>query len=125
MQAEAAAQREAATLTDDSQHTEPESRQDGVENLEDRDRMKIGWQFFAEKTRHADERIQQRNLSEAGVDDALVNPLHKGDVVVDDTGRKSVKYIGKDITVILNPDTGEVITAWKTGSRIRRKYGED
>ena len=26
-------------------------------------------------------------------------------------------------TVVINPDTQAVITTWKTGSRIRRKYG--
>ncbi len=110
---------------DQDKATQPENGQEAVENSENRDKMKIGMQFFAEKTQHANERIEQRNLPETGVDDALVNPLYKGEVIVDDAGRKSVKYIGKDITVVLNPDTGEVITAWKTGSRIRRKYGGD
>ena len=122
----------------EAKQTEAESKQTGenkpeevtdgqktIENSEDRGTMKIGIQFFAKKTLHADERIEQRNLPEIGVDDALSNPLYKGDVIVDEAGRKSVKYIGKDITVILNPDTGEVVTAWKTGTRIRRKYGGD
>ena len=42
--------------------------------------------------------------------------------MADDKGRKSVKYIGKDATVIMNPDTNTVITTWKTSSRVRKKY---
>ncbi len=34
-------------------------------------------------------------------------------------------YIGKEATVILNPETGEVVTTWKTGSRIRKKYEKE
>lgn len=32
------------------------------------------------------------------------------------------KLVGKDATVIVNPDTGEIITAYKTKARIARKY---
>lgn len=80
---------------------------------------------YTRKTKHASERAEQRNVKNEEIEDALLNPLHKGEVVVDDEGRKSVKYIGKDVTVILNPDTNEVITTWKTGTRVRRKYGKE
>ena len=81
-------------------------------------------QYFADKTKHASERAIYRNVEDLQIDDAINNPLFKGDVVVDEYGRKSVKYIGTDATVILNPDTEEVITTWKTGSRTRKKYGK-
>ena len=75
------------------------------------------------KTKHAEERIVERGVSESAIRDTLNNPLFVGEVVVDAFGRKSVRYIGTDATVILNPDTEAVITTWKTGSRIRKKYG--
>lgn len=84
--------------------------------------MKLNLEFFADKTQHATVRMSERNIADASIDDAIENPLHKGDVVIDEDGRKSVKYIGKDTTVIMNPDTKEVITTWKTGSRVRKKY---
>ena len=118
-------QREEAEPVSQEKTSTTENGQESVENPENRDKIKPGIQFFAEKTIHADERIEQRQLSEAGVDDALANPLYKGEVIEDAVGRKSVKYIGKDVTVIWNPDSNEVITAWKTGTRIRRKYGGD
>ena len=118
-----------AKLSEDDDTAEIKDERKAVEKTEDgaiiTTTKEVGIQFFAEKTVHANERIEQRGLSETGVDDALANPLYKGDVIVDNAGRKSVKYIGKDVTVIWNPDTGEVITAWKTGTRIRRKYGGD
>ena len=81
-------------------------------------------QYFADKTKHASERAIYRSVEELQIDDAINNPLFKGDVVIDEYGRKSVKYIGTDATVILNPDTNEVVTTWKTGSRTRKKYGK-
>lgn len=86
--------------------------------------MKLNLQFFAEKTKHASERAIGRNIEDFQIDDAINNPLFKSDVVIDEQGRKSVKYIGTDATVILNPDTEEVITTWKTGSRTKKKYGK-
>lgn len=87
--------------------------------------MKLNLQFFAEKTKHASERAISRNVIDFQIDDAISNPLFKGDVIIDTQGRKSVKYIGNDATVVLNPDTGEVITTWKTGSRTKKKYRKD
>ena len=95
-----------------------------VENVGKSSKMKLDLQHFADKTKHASERLTQRNVTDVEIDDAIQNPLHKGGIVIDEQGRKSVKYIGNDATVILNPDTSEVITTWKTGSRIRKKYGK-
>lgn len=88
----------------------------------ERDIISLNLQFFANKSKHAEEREIERNISEFAINDALENPLFKSDVVVDELGRKSVKYIGKEATVIINPDTNTEITTWKTSSRIRKKY---
>lgn len=95
-----------------------------LENTGESSTMKMGLQYFADKTKHASERALGRNIAESQIDDAINNPLSKGDIVIDEQGRKSVKYIGNEATVVLNPDTGEVITTWKTGSRIKKKYGK-
>ena len=76
--------------------------------------LPMNLQLFAEKTQHASERMQLRDIKDAEIDDALKNPLFKGNVVIDANGRKSIKYIGKDATVVLNPETNKVITSWKT-----------
>jgi len=95
-----------------------------VENIGKSSTIDLDIQFFADKTKHASERATGRNIVDSQIDDAISNPLFKGEVVVDEQGRKSVKYIGTDATVILNPDTKEVITTWKTGSRTKKKYGK-
>lgn len=87
------------------------------------DSKDVNLQLFADKSKHASERVTERQVDDADIDDALKNPLFKGDVVIDDLGRPSVKYIGKAVTVIWNPEEELVVTTWKTGSRIRRKYG--
>ena len=87
--------------------------------------LPMNLQLFAEKTQHASERMQLRDIKDAEIDDALKNPLFKGNVVIDENGRKSIKYIGKDATVVLNPETNKVITSWKTSSRLKKKYERD
>lgn len=74
------------------------------------------------KTIHANERMREREVTDDDVRDALTNPLHSKEVVTDELGRKSQTLIGKNATVCINPDTGKVITAWKTGTKTRKKY---
>lgn len=44
------------------------------------------------------------------------------DVVIDELGRPSRKYIGNSATVIINPETKKEITSWKTSSKLKEKY---
>ncbi len=78
-------------------------------------------------SKHTIERANERNVSRQDIANALENPLNIRDVVVDDSGRKSQRFIGANATVNINPDTGNVITVWKTGSATKKKYlkGED
>lgn len=71
---------------------------------------------------HTIERENQRNVSRTDIVNALKNPLDIWDVMIDDNGRKSQRFIGENATVNINPDTGNVITVWKTGSSTKRKY---
>lgn len=89
------------------------------------DKMELEIQFFAEKSEHAKERMSERTVSDSAIKDALENPLHKFEPKIDSYGRKSIKYIGKDATVCLNPDTDVVITTWKTGKKTVKKYERD
>lgn len=74
-------------------------------------------------TDHAKQRMVERNVTERQVEDALTRPLHRFSVEVDEQGRRSQKVIGYEATVVYNPDTGDVITVYPTGKKIRRKYG--
>lgn len=81
-----------------------------------------------EKTEHAEKRREERNVSDDDVSDALNEPLYVGDLEIDKNGRPSRKYVGKNATVVINPDTNKEITSWRTSSRLRknlRKVGND
>ncbi|WP_129583186.1 hypothetical protein [Olsenella phocaeensis] len=54
--------------------------------------------------------------------DALASLLKVFPVAPGKDGRPAQKIIGSEVTVVRNPDTGNIITTYPTDSR-RRKYG--
>ena len=72
-------------------------------------------------SKHQQERAEVRKLNLDGIRDALINPLHIGEVVVKENGN-SQRFIGETTTVNINPDTGVVITSWPTGKSRLKKY---
>lgn len=74
-------------------------------------------------SRHALGRAAQRGVSKADIVDALGRPLHKTEVRVDKMGRRSYQVIGERVTIAVNPETGVVSTAWRTGRRRLKRYG--
>lgn len=73
-------------------------------------------------TLHAQERQAKRQVGDEAISDARMYPLHVAVVKTDSQGRRSQKYIGAEATVVINPDTGAVITVWSTGNATRKKY---
>jgi hypothetical protein len=53
----------------------------------------------------------------------VTNPLYVREVKTDNKGQKSQRFIGAEATVNINPDTGNVVTVWRTGARERKRYG--
>ena len=76
---------------------------------------------IAKLSKHQQERADVRNLDLAGIRDALITPLHVGEVVVKENGN-SQRFIGEATTVNINPDTGVIITSWPTGKSRLKKY---
>lgn len=76
-------------------------------------------------SKHAEERMAERGLTLSEVDDAMANPIHAFEPTTDAQGRRAQKLVGASATVVVNPDTGVIITMYKTGRRERRKYGLD
>lgn len=70
---------------------------------------------------HVTERINERDLDIEKVKSALSSPIYVRDVKYAENGA-SQKYIGKYVTVAINTETGNLITAYKTSSRILRKW---
>lgn len=77
------------------------------------------------KTAHGRDRMRERGITDRAASDAIVRPLKSFPAETDDLGRRAQKLVGKDATVIVNPDTGEIITAYKTKSRTARKYEKE
>lgn len=75
-------------------------------------------------SKHQQERADMRKLNVDGIEDALVNPLFVRDVVIDSDGRPSQRFIGRTTTVNINPDTGVIVTSWKTGAKTCMKYSK-
>lgn len=71
---------------------------------------------------HTLERAAERGVTSTAIIDAFENPLHIGDVITDELGRKSQRFIGEIATANVNPDTGKVATVWKTGKATKKKY---
>jgi hypothetical protein len=67
---------------------------------------------------HAKQRAVERNISQSDINDALKNPLKITSVKYDTQGFPSVQYIGNNATVVVNPETGHIITLWPTSSQI-------
>ncbi len=74
------------------------------------------------KTDHTGDQQKARKVSDVQMADAYAQPLHVGEVKYDDQGRPSRKYIGKDATIAVNPETGKVVSVWPTSTRRRNKY---
>lgn len=69
---------------------------------------------------HVVERAIQRGVKASDVQDALLNPLKIGKIKKRENG-VSVEYVGENARVIVNPETGNLITVWKTSTRLRNK----
>ncbi|WP_313758462.1 phage minor capsid protein [Tissierella sp.] len=73
-------------------------------------------------SQHLKERVIEREISAKSIEDALKNPLNIGKIKYDKQNRPSVEYIGNNARVQVNPETGNVITVWRTSSKLRNKY---
>lgn len=73
---------------------------------------------------HSLDRADERGIHWYAIEDALSDPLHIADVIIDEFGRPSQRFVGKMATVNVNPNTGEIVTMWRTGKRYYKKYAK-
>lgn len=74
---------------------------------------------------HARERAAERGVTNSAIETALQKPLVVKEPIIDVYGRKSQRFIGENATVNINPDTGTIITTWKTGKATVKKYKKE
>jgi SPP1 gp7 family putative phage head morphogenesis protein len=73
--------------------------------------------------KHFADSITKRGFTAEDAIEALTNPLHVTEPVTDAHGRRSMQFIGNDVTVVYNPVDSVVVTGWRTGKKRRKKYG--
>lgn len=71
---------------------------------------------------HAAAQAQERQVSKKEILDAVERSLYIGPVKTDAKGRKSKQYLGQYATVVINPETGVIASAWPTHRKIAIKY---
>lgn len=74
---------------------------------------------------HLLDRKTSRNIRVEDVKDAFTNPLKTGTIKTDEQGRKSLQYIGEKSTIAFNPETGTIISVWKTSTKRVQKLKGD
>lgn len=65
-------------------------------------------------SRHAAHRALTRHVPECAIADALEHPLKEGEVTVDEFGRPALRIVGKKAEVVLNPETGVIVSVNQT-----------
>ena len=76
-----------------------------------------------EVSNHFTEQLISRGISFEDVVNSIANPINIEKIRIDDMGI-SQRIIGIHATININPETGKLITVWKTGKRDLRKYGK-
>lgn len=72
-------------------------------------------------TKHAAERMAERDISKEAVEDALTNPLEVKPIKYKD-GLPSQRYTGKNAEVAINPDNRNIVSVNKVSSRKIAKF---
>jgi hypothetical protein len=67
-------------------------------------------------TKHGLDRAIERGIKPFAIIDALRNPLKTGKIVTDKAGRQSQRFIGRDGEVVINPQTGLIVSVNPTSS---------
>lgn len=72
-------------------------------------------------TGHGADQLAMRGVRTPDALDAYRNPLQRGPIQIDELGRPGQKLIGRDATIILNPETNRIVTGYPTSTRIRNR----
>lgn len=64
-------------------------------------------------TKHVVDRAVSRGFNVESTLDALQNPVKVGRIVIDDKGESSQKFLGKSAEIVINPETGNIISGWR------------
>lgn len=74
-----------------------------------------------EVSKHFYNQVINRKIEVNLAKDAIVNPIHIFPVKAEAKGL-SQNLLGEYATISINPDTGNLITVWQTGTKDLEKY---
>ncbi len=77
-------------------------------------RYQLDLQFLGNKTDRAKQRTVERKIDDNSIEYAKKNALKISEIYYDNSVRPAQDYIGEKITAIINPYTGDTITAYRT-----------
>lgn len=63
--------------------------------------------------KHAVDRAVYRGVNAESALDALQNPVKVGKIKIDDKGQPSQRYLGNKAEIVVNPETGKIISGWR------------
>lgn len=99
---------------------DPESRKIAYSRMiKNNLRTKNGIKITGVSKHMIDEKRRDRTQSPKDVANALTNPLKITGIKYNDKGEPSMRFIGKNATVNVNPQKGIIITAWITSKKRR------
>src|SRR5690606_34941282 len=67
--------------------------------------------------KHGLNRAIERGLSPKSILEALKDPLKTGEVIIDNLGRQSQRFIWKNAEVVVNPKSGQIISVNPTSTK--------
>ena len=67
--------------------------------------------------KHGIDRVIDRGISPKSLKDAITNPLEIKSIKIDELGRPSQKIIGREVEIVINPQTREVISVNPTSTK--------
>ena len=73
--------------------------------------------------KHGLNRAIERNVSTPSILDAVKNPLQIKNLKVDSMGRESQRFIGSKASVVVNPNTGKVVSVNPTSTQKVKSLG--
>lgn len=104
----------------------PQKINDNVEKLNSEEynnfRHLLNKQPISNKTDHAKQRQLERNIDDRAIEYAKKNAIHISEIYYNENGEPCRNYVGFKITTIVNPDTGAVVTTYRTPASVRKKY---
>ncbi|MDF7637208.1 minor capsid protein [Leuconostocaceae bacterium ESL0958] len=73
---------------------------------------------------HAVNRMIDRGVTNSDIISTLEKPYKVNEVKIDDSGRPSMRFVGKQCEFAINPETGNLLSVNPINHKVKRQYGD-